>query len=61
MAGPTATLRLTKQAVYAGWDEDPEGAYRHQASAVAQSQPLEDLAEGIAAFKERREPKFVGR
>ncbi|MBV9355520.1 MAG: enoyl-CoA hydratase/isomerase family protein [Chloroflexi bacterium] len=61
VAGPTAALRLTKQAVYAGWDEDPEGAYRHQASAVAQSQPLEDLAEGIAAFKERRPPKFVGR
>src|SRR3982074_1716115 len=34
--GPTASLALTKHAVYAGWDQDCDGAYWHQGSAVAE-------------------------
>src|SRR5690242_11389802 len=59
--GPTVALGLTKHAVYQGWNLDPDGAYWQQGSAVAEADALEDLAEGIAAFKDKRSPRFTGR
>ncbi len=59
--GPTAAMGLTKHALYAGWSLDPDAAYWHQGSAVAEARDLDDLAEGLAAFKARRAPRFTGR
>ena len=59
--GPTAAIGLTKHAVYSGWSLDPDAAYWHQGSAVAEARELDDLAEGVAAFKDKRAPRFTGR
>ncbi len=59
--GPTGAISLTKHAVYTGWPQDPDGAYWQQGSAMVQGRELEDLHEGMAAFREKRSPNFTGR
>jgi enoyl-CoA hydratase/carnithine racemase len=60
-SGPTVALRLDKR-LLTGADETPlEEALEDEAMAMARVADTEDHREGVAAFRERRDPEFVGR
>ncbi|MFF9406516.1 enoyl-CoA hydratase/isomerase family protein [Streptomyces anandii] len=60
-AGPTRALALTKQLVNASLDGDRATAFAAEAAAQEINMTTADAREGVAAFTERREPKFTGR
>lgn len=59
--GPTRALALTKQLVNASLDSDRATALAAEATAQELNMTTADANEGVAAFVERRTPKYLGR
>jgi 2-(1,2-epoxy-1,2-dihydrophenyl)acetyl-CoA isomerase len=60
-AGPTVTLGLTKWLLHAGRDAPLDQHLRNEAFALELSSRSDDFREGLAAFREKRDPRFEGR
>ena len=59
--GPTVALGLTKWLLHAGRERRLEQHLRNEAFALELSSRTDDFREGIAAFREKRAPRFEGR
>ncbi len=59
--GPTVAVGLTKWLLHAGRDAPLEQHLRNEAFALELSSRSEDFREGMAALRERRDPRFEGR
>ena len=57
---PTTAIGLAKQLLNRSLDSDRETALREEAFAVEINSATQDMKEGLAAFAERRPPRFVG-
>ncbi|MGW1544738.1 enoyl-CoA hydratase/isomerase family protein [Streptomyces sp. NPDC002309] len=60
-AAPTRALALTKQLVNASLDTDRATAFAAEAAAQEINMTTRDAQEGLAAFRERRDPEYRGR
>ena len=58
--GPLA-LRAAKDAIDGGLDLAIEAALEHEAACYQRIIPTEDRLEALAAFAEKRAPRFAGR
>jgi 2-(1,2-epoxy-1,2-dihydrophenyl)acetyl-CoA isomerase len=58
--GAPIAIALTKRALNAAWDRGLEGALEYEAFLQDLAGRSQDHAEGIAAFIEKREPRFRG-
>jgi enoyl-CoA hydratase len=56
-----AALKLAKTAINRGMQTNLESGLRYEYELYSLSLSLEDKAEGVNAFLEKRAPKFVGR
>ena len=59
--GPPLVHRLVKRAVYDGLGGDFEAALEREAAGQFQCLQSADFMEGVAAFLQKREPRFSGR
>jgi 2-(1,2-epoxy-1,2-dihydrophenyl)acetyl-CoA isomerase len=60
-SGPTVTLGLMKWLLHAGRDASLDQHLRNEGFAMELSSRSDDFREGLAAFREKRDPKFEGR
>jgi 2-(1,2-epoxy-1,2-dihydrophenyl)acetyl-CoA isomerase len=60
-AGPTRALALTKKALSLGMVQNLEDQLELEAELQQEASETDDFREGIAAFRQRREPRFEGR
>ena len=60
-AGPTRALGLAKRLLNASFETDLAGSLEVEAAYQSLATTSADLVEGMAAFKERRDPRFTGR
>ena len=60
-AGPTRALGLSKRLLNASFETDLADALEREAAYQSLATTSSDLVEGMAAFKERRDPRFTGR
>jgi 2-(1,2-epoxy-1,2-dihydrophenyl)acetyl-CoA isomerase len=58
--GAPIALALTKRALNAAWDRGLDGALEYEAFLQDLAGRTRDHAEGIAAFMEKRPPRFSG-
>ena len=60
-SGPTRAFAAAKQLLNLGADDGREASFALEALLVEQIASTDDVAEGVAAFLEKREPRFHGR
>lgn len=60
-SGATVALGVSKRLLYGGWTETLETQLQHESQAISDISRTADGREGIAAFVDKRAPKFEGR